>query len=200
MRPYEDPMAPYRGVIPLGAKPPTAHIGNIRVPSSLVLPEGYVRTTERQGPAVIVRLTVATTAEKLLELLLEALAFMGDDIKIVIQSTREHCMRGFETAFPDPVMIESAFRTYDDVLLGDAYTGVAIVDEIAPAEIRLDEHKTLVVHNAPRFERFLRAQQIPTRETMPFVADVTHDHLADPELDERFDTLLTDIGADGGNW
>src|SRR5579859_3800589 len=106
-------------------------------------------------------LAAAVSREKLFDLFLDLLAPLGETVDVVLETSHQSHGNRHVDLFREQIdlpVLKSIFMDYEDLLLNDGCTGVAVLSTVAPVEVQFDEHKLLVVygHDLEPFERVLR--------------------------------------------
>lgn len=164
--------------------------------------EGYRLDTyvdERSGfrlPAAI----ASVTAERLFETFLSLLEPLGDACDVVLESSheadygrhRDHLREGVERT-----ILESTLWEFEELLLDDGCTGIAVMHPDRPMEVQLDEHKLLVVYarDLAPFEEILHAHGVRQRPGIRFITQGEHLHASHARFEERFEQLCGQLGA-----
>jgi len=154
---------------------------------------------ERSGfrlPAAI----AAVSAERLFEVFLSLLEPLGEACDVVLESSheadygrhRDHLREGVERT-----ILESTLWEFEELLLDDGCSGIAVMHPDRPIEVQLDEHKLLVVYadDLSPFEAILLAHGVPQRPGIRFITQGEHLHASHARFQDRFDDLCGRLGA-----
>ncbi len=97
-------------------------------------------------------------------------------------------------------MLKSVLWDYEDLLVNDGCTGIAVLNPGAPLEVQFDEHKLLIVYGnqLSEFESVYHQQGIRCDEALKFITEAEHVHSSSDRYAEQFDELKTRLGMDGG--
>jgi hypothetical protein len=101
-----------------------------------------------------------------------------------------------------PVLL-SHFYDFEDLLLNDGCTGVAVLSTIAQVEVQFDENKLLVVyaHDLEPFEEILRQAGIPRDDRLKLIMEDEHLHNTEPRWLDQFEQLCSRVGvAEAVEW
>jgi hypothetical protein len=145
-------------------------------------------------------LAAAVSRERLFDVFLDLLDPLGEVVDVVLETSHESEDATHRDLFREhidmPVM-QSHFCDYEELLLNDGCTGVAILSTTAPMEVQFDEHKLLVVyaHDLKPFQRILRRHQIERDDALKLITEGEHLHSTDPRYREVFDQLCYRIGV-----
>jgi hypothetical protein len=95
------------------------------------------------------------------------------------------------------LVLESMLWEYEDLLLNDGCTSIAVMHPEMSLEVQLDEHKLLVVYAQPRlpFERILRDRGLERNDRIRFISQGEHLHTSHARHARQFEELAARIGA-----
>ena len=95
-----------------------------------------------------------------------------------------------------PVLM-SHFCDFEDLLLNDGCTGVAVISTTEPMEVQFDEHKLLVVYagDLRPFELLLDEQGIARTDRLRLITEGEHMHSTDPRYRKQFEQLCYRLGV-----
>ena len=96
-------------------------------------------------------------------------------------------------------VLTSILWDYEDLLLNDGCTGIAVLNPNTPQEIQFEEHKLLIVYGSPleQFEFLMESNGVVENQKIKFITEAEHVHSSSDECVERFQQLRTDLGLDG---
>jgi hypothetical protein len=97
-------------------------------------------------------------------------------------------------------VLKSVLWEYEDLLVNDGCTGIAVLNPGIPQEIQFDEHKLLIVYGnrLDEFESIYRDQQIRCDDELKFITEAEHVHSSSDRYAQQFDELKTRLGMDCG--
>lgn len=169
--------------------------------STWQLQEGYrVRAFKDQRTGIqFPMLTAAISAERVFDAFYELLAPLGETVGVVLESshgstTDRH--RDFRRNQIDAPVLKSHLCDFEELLVNDGCTGVAVMAHRKPIEVQFDEHKTITVY-APelkRFRRVLKKMGIPRLKEMKLVSEMEHMHFSSEQFADSFRQLGMRIG------
>ena len=95
-------------------------------------------------------------------------------------------------------MLKSILWEYEDLLINDGCTGLAVLNPGIPQEIQFDEHKLLIVYgeNLGEFEDILLTNGIECDDQMKFITEAEHVHSSSDAYARQFEELKTRLGMD----
>ena len=151
-------------------------------------------------PAII----AAVSSEQLFDTFLRLIEPLGDSVDVVLETTHDAEAQGqrpprteLTREGVERLVLESMLWDFEDLLLHDGCSGVAIMHPELPIEVQLDEHKLLVVYADYRvpFERVLVGQGLARNDRMRFISQGEHLHTSHTRYARRFTQLANTLGA-----
>jgi hypothetical protein len=99
----------------------------------------------------------------------------------------------------DMPVLTSILWDYEDLLLNDGCTGIAVLNPHTPQEIQFEEHKLLIVYGSPLepYEFTLESNGVPESQEIKFITEAEHIHSSSDEYAEEFFRFRTALGLDG---
>lgn len=164
--------------------------------------QGYRRELYRdpRGGMAVPVLAAAVSREHLFDLFLELLEPLGEVVDVVLETShdsdnarhRDLCREQI-----DAPVLTSHFCDYEDLLLNDGCTGVAVLSSEGPMEVQFDEHKLLIVYarDLKPFERRLRRFGIERDDQLKLITEGEHLHSTDPRFLDTFDQMCYRMGV-----
>ena len=115
--------------------------------------------------------------------------------------------RGYFVSIRDKINISDKFiaetlcipyEEYEDLLINDGCTGLAVLNPDVPQEVQFDEHKLLIVYGDElrEFENVLRQRTVGCNEQIRFITEAEHVHSSSDTYAGQFDELKTRLGMD----
>lgn len=164
--------------------------------------QGYRIETYRDRKAgfQVPVLAAAVSREQLFEVFLELLDPLGDVVDLVLETSHE-CEGGrhrdlFREAIDLPVL-KSHCCDYEELLLHDGCTGLAVLSTESPMEVQFDEHKLLIVYAADvtAFAEVLDRYDIPRNDKLKLITEGEHLHSTNPRYHDEFEQLAYRLGV-----
>jgi len=95
-------------------------------------------------------------------------------------------------------VLKSTLYDYEDLLLNDGCTGIAVLNANVPLEVQFDEHKLLIAYgqDLQPFEEVLRSRSVPRHEQIKFITEAEHVHSSSDAFQHQFEELKTRLGMD----
>ena len=145
-------------------------------------------------------LTASVSAEKLFDVFLELLEPLGETVHVVLESSHgsnsdEHT--DLRRNHIDRSVLESHFCDFEELLLNDGCTGVAVMAARRPVEVQFDEHKQFTVYapDLKPFRRVLKRLGVSRREVLPLISEAEHLHHSTDAYAEEFRQLCLRAGV-----
>jgi hypothetical protein len=164
--------------------------------------EGYrlSRFRDVETSICLPMLGAAVSAERLFDVFLELLEPLGPRVHAVLetshdnQTDRHTDLRRGDIDLP---VLMSYFCDFEELLLNDGCTGVAVVSAARRIEVQLDEHKLLFVYarDLKPFRRILRRYGVRRDNELQLIAEAAHLHHSDRHYEEEFHQFATRLGA-----
>ena len=144
----------------------------------------------------------SVSRERLFPLFIQLIQRLGNCVDVVLESShnknsdqhldyyREHI---------DMPVLTSILWDYEELLLNDGCTGIAVLNPNTPQEVQFEEHKLLIVYGSPleQFEFLMESHGVVEDQNLKFVTEGEHIHSSSDKYLERFLQLRTDLGLDG---
>jgi hypothetical protein len=160
----------------------------------------YDSWVDPRGGGRLSALAAAISSEDLFETFIELLEPLGDTVDIVIESSHEEATGRVERTREgiERLVLESLLWDFEDLLLNDGCTGIAVLHPERSLEVQLDEHKLLVIYAESRlpFERLLRGRGLVRDDRMKFISQGEHLHTSHTRYARRFEELAARLGAE----
>src|SRR5262249_400807 len=124
---------------------------------------------------------------------------LGDVVDVVLESSHDSdgtSHKDLHREHIDLPVLKSYLCDYEDLLLHDGCTGVAVLSTIAPMEGQFDEHKLLVVYarNLKPFEHLLCDGGVRRDDRLKLITEAEHLHSTNPRHEAEFEQLCLRLG------
>ncbi len=155
---------------------------------------------DRDSGIKIPVLMAAASRERALDLFFDLLDPLGDVVDVVLETSHER-QGGHEDLYREEIdlpILKSILYDFEDVLLNDGCTGLAVLNPNLPREVQFDEHKLLIMygHELVDFEDILDDYGLPCQEELKFITEAEHVHSSNDEFARRFEQLRYALGID----
>src|SRR5579871_1010944 len=149
-------------------------------------------------------LMASASREHLFDLFLDLLDPLGDEVDVVLETSHDRNSRGHDDLYREHIdlpVFKSTLCDFEEMLLDDGCTGVAVLNPGMPLEVQFDEHKLLIMYgnDLAEFERVLDGAGIPRIEEMRFITEAEHVHSSSDEIQREFQKLRYRLGLDDGH-
>ncbi|MEN6406212.1 MAG: hypothetical protein ABFC77_07060 [Thermoguttaceae bacterium] len=159
----------------------------------------YYRDEQTQSNVPV--LMAAVSREHLFETFLDLLDPLGFTVDVVLETSHNRHSKGHSDLYREHIdlpVLKSVLYEYEDLLLNDGCTGLAVLNPDIPQEIQFDEHKLLIVYGdrLTNYENILAERQVDCNEQIRFVTEAEHVHSSSDVYAQQFDELRTRLGMD----
>lgn len=165
--------------------------------------QGYRHDTYRDetNKSDIPVLMATATKYSLFELFIDLIAQLGSEVDVVLETSHNKETSGHLDLFREHIdmpILQSILWDYEDLLMNDGCTGIAVMNPNIPQEVQFDEHKMLIVYGSPleRFEAVLETNDVFCDDEMKFITEAEHVHSSSDVYFRQFDELKTHLGMD----
>jgi hypothetical protein len=148
-------------------------------------------------------LMAAASREILFDVFLELVEPLGGEVDVVLETSHNRDSAGHTDLYREHIdvpVLKSMLWDFEDLLLNDGCTGMAVLNPGIPQEVQFDEHKLLIVYGQPLkayedvFERF----GIRRDDKMKFLTEAEHVHSSSDKYAQQFEEMQMRLGMDGG--
>jgi len=169
---------------------------------SVIPREGFRVETYRDPKAgfQVPVMAASISREKLFDVFLDLLDPLGDVVDVILETSHEtdgsKHIDLFREAIDLPIL-KSHCCDFEDLLLNDGCTGLAIMSTAGPMEVQFDEHKLLVVYTADirPFAQILREHGIVRDDALKLMTEGEHLHSTDPRHRNHFEQFCYRLGV-----
>jgi hypothetical protein len=177
-----------------------------------VVPRQGYRLDTYRDPRAGLRVPVlaaAVSAEQLFDAFLALLDPLGELVDVVLETSHESegsQHRDLCRQHVDLPVFKSHLYDFEDLLLNDGCTGLAVISSAAPIELQFDEHKLLIVYarDLRPMERVLREFGVLRDDSLRLITEGEHLHATDRRFRAEFEQLCCRLGvadeAEHVNW
>ena len=144
----------------------------------------------------------SASRERLFDLFVDLVNSLGDVVNVVLETshhgdTGEH--QDYIREHIDMPVLTSLLYEFEDILMNDGCTGIAVVNPKRKQEIQLDEHKLLICYGSPQeiYERILIQHDVYPDNEMRFITEGEHVHSSSDRYIDVFDSFQYRLGIDG---
>jgi hypothetical protein len=164
--------------------------------------QGFRRDEYRdeESGARIPVLMGAASAPYLLDLFFDLIDALGPVVDVVLESSHGRG-GGHQDLYREHIdlpVLKSTLWDFEDLLLNDGCTGIAVVNPAKRQEIQFDEHKLLVVYGSPShdFEQIFIRRDVYPEKGIRFITEAEHVHSSSEDYCRQFDQLKLRLGVE----
>lgn len=164
--------------------------------------EGYRLDTYRdpQTRKQVPVLAAAVSREKLFDVFLALIDLLGPSVDVILETSHENRTAGHRDLLREGIdlpVLASHFCDFEELLLNDGCTGVAVIASGGSMEVQFDEHKLLVVYakNLAPFAEVFEEASVRRNDSLKLITQGEHLHSSAPEHQEQFEQLCCRVGV-----
>ena len=164
--------------------------------------EGYRIDTYRDDRAnfSVPVLAASISRERLFDVFLDLLDPLGEVVDVVLETSHNSTGNQHQDLFREAMdlpVLKSHCCDYEELLMHDGCTGMAVMSTEGPMEVQFDEHKLLVVYapNLKFFENVMKQHGIHRNDKMKLITEAEHLHSTDQTYRDQFEQLCYRLGV-----
>jgi len=170
---------------------------------SVVPSEGYRHDTYRDESSKqsVPVLMGSASRERLFETFMELLDPLGAMVDVVLETSHHYATSGHRDLYREQIdapILQSILWDFEDLLVNDGCTGIAVLNPRLPQEVQFDEHKLLIVYGKDlrQYEAILGDCGLSRRDDMRFITEAEHVHSTNEEYIGQFEELKMRLGME----
>jgi hypothetical protein len=146
-------------------------------------------------------LMASASRDQLFDLFMEMIQPLGQVVDVVLETSHDPGENGHKDLYREHIdmpVLRSILYEYEDLLLNDGCTGIAVLNPNTPQEVQFDEHKLLIVYGSPleTFEHRLERNGVYLEEDIRFITEAEHVHSSSEDYQQQFQELYRRLGMD----
>jgi len=158
---------------------------------------------DEQNHSNVPVLMAAVSGDKLFETFMDLLDPLGNVVAVVLETSHNRNRQGHTDLYREHIdvpVLKSILYEFEDLLVNDGCTGLAVLNPGMPQEVQFDEHKLLIVYgeHLDGFENVLAEHRVAADEQIRFITEAEHVHSSSDTYSQQFDELKTRLGMDCG--
>lgn len=164
--------------------------------------QGFRRDAYQEEGLDVPILYAAASAEVLFGIFMDLLDHLGAEVDVVLDSShgmtsghRDHVRWGIDLA-----VLKSILWDFEDLLVNDGCTGIAVFNGELRQEVQLEEHKLILVYgdhpSLGKYESVLLASGVPRDQRIKFISEAEHVHASSDEYLRQLRELQTQLGCE----
>ncbi len=143
----------------------------------------------------------AQTRERLFDLFMDLLNPLGEEVDVVLETSHDSEFGKHDDLYRESMelpILKSMLYDFEDLLLNDGCTGIAILNPRIPMEVQFDEHKLLMMygHDLQPFIDVLEEHNLYSSDTIHFVTEAEHMHSSTDDHAQSFSDLRYQLGVE----
>jgi len=168
------------------------------VPSAGFRHDVYRDDSSRQNVPVLM---ASASRDQLFDTFMELLEPLGPVVDVVVETSHDYASTGHQDLYREHIdmpILQSILWDFEDMLINDGCTGIAVLNPNIPQEVQLDEHKLLIVYSNQLcdYESIFIDEGLRCREEMQFVTEAEHVHSTNDDYIQQFEELKMRLGID----
>ncbi|MGN6137101.1 MAG: hypothetical protein ACTHOU_21670 [Aureliella sp.] len=161
----------------------------------------YVDPNSKNKVPVIM---AAASRERLFDLFIDMIGTLGPVVDVVLETSHYRQSGGHEDFYREHIdmpVLKSILYDYENMLLNDGCTGIAVLNPQRQQEVQFDEHKMIIAYGSPleSFERVLISHDVYSEAGLRFLTEAEHVHSSSDALYSEFQTLRMRLGMESEN-
>jgi hypothetical protein len=157
---------------------------------------------DEENRANVPVLMASVTKDRVMESFMSLIENLGEVVDVVLETSHGNQAQGHTDLYREYIdmpILQSTLWDFEDLLVNDGCTGIAVLNPSIPQEVQLDEHKLLIVYGKElkSYEKILTSSRVPCREDMRFITEAEHVHSTCERYVQEFDELKLRLGMDG---
>lgn len=145
-------------------------------------------------------LMASVSKEQLLDVFIDLMAPLGDEVDVVLETSHDR-HGGHDDLYRESIdvpILKSTLYDFEDLLLNDGCTGLAVLNPNIPLEIQIDEHKLIIMYGQDLvdFQDILDDYGLDCSAEMKFITEAEHVHSSSEEFGRQFRQLQYRLGID----
>jgi len=126
---------------------------------------------------------------------------LGPVVDVVLETSHDNQTGEHQDLYREhidtPVLV-SLLWEYEEMLLNDGCSGIAVMNQGRPQEVQFDEHKLLIMYGSPleQFEFTLEKNGIPCEEEIRFLSEAEHVHSTTNDFRSLFEEFCLRLGVE----
>jgi hypothetical protein len=148
-------------------------------------------------------LMASASREILFDIFMELIEPLGCEVDVVLETSHNRDSAGHTDLYREHIdvpVFKSMLWDFEDLLMNDGCTGMAVLNPSIPQEVQFDEHKLLIVYGNPlrAYETVFARFGVRRDDQMKFITEAEHVHSSSDKYFQSFDELKLRLGMDSG--
>jgi hypothetical protein len=147
----------------------------------------------------------AASQEQLFDIFMDILDPLGSEVDVVLETSHDRKRQGHTDLYREHIdlpVLKSILYDFEDLLVNDGCTGIAVLNPAIPQEVQFDEHKLLIVYGQDlgEYERIFSSRRMMCNDQMKFITEAEHVHSSSEHYAEQFEQLKMRLGIDSSGY
>ncbi len=143
----------------------------------------------------------AASKEHLFDVFMDVLDPLGSEVDVVLETSHNSQNRSHVDLYREHIdlpVLKSVLWDFEDLLVNDGCTGIAVLNPAIPQEVQFDEHKLLIVYGnqLEPYERIFAERNVRCNDQMKFITEAEHVHASNEQYSQQFEQLKVRLGID----
>ena len=139
--------------------------------------------------------------EDVIELFMDLLDPIGSEVDVVLETSHDKNNGNHDDMYREHIdlpILKSILYDFEEMLLNDGCTGIAVLNPRVPVEVQFDEHKLLIIygHDLSEFEAVLNDHGLECDDEIKFITEAEHVHSSSDEFSRQFEEMKYRLGID----
>ena len=148
-------------------------------------------------------LMAAASREILFDIYMELIEPLGHEEDVVLETSHNREGAGHTDLYREHIdvpVLKSTLWDFEDLLMNDGCSGIAVLNPGIPQEVQFDEHKLLIVYGQPLtdYEQIFRRFGVPREDKIKFLTEAEHVHSSNDTHAQQFEEFKMRLGMDCG--
>jgi hypothetical protein len=165
--------------------------------------QGYRHDVYRdeQSKSNVPVLMGAASREQLFETFMDILDPLGSQVDVVLETSHSRQNNGHVDLYREHIdlpVLKSILYDFEDLLVNDGCTGIAVLNPSIPQEVQFDEHKLLIVYGQQlgEYEKIFASHSVMCNDQMKFITEAEHVHSSNESYVSEFEELKHRLAID----
>lgn len=146
-------------------------------------------------------LMASVSSQNMFDVFMDLLDPLGPVVDVVLETSHHRDRTGHDDLYREHIdmpVLKSILWDFEDMLLNDGCTGVAILNPGIPQEVQFDEHKLLIVYGEEltKFENALDDRNVRCDDQLKLITEAEHVHSSSDRYARQFEEFKTRLGMD----
>lgn len=153
-------------------------------------------TTNTKVPVIM----AAASRERLFDLFIDMIDTLGPVVDVVLETSHYHT-GGHQDHYREHIdmpVLKSVLYDFEEMLVNDGCTGIAVLNPKRQQEVQFDEHKLIIAYGSPleKYERVLISNDVYIDKNIRFITEAEHVHTSSDQLHWQFEQLTMRLGME----